>query len=126
MRKPFFINIWQTLPLRKILKTIIFAQKSPRGGGRGDPQATEKNEVKRIKRQQHQKMQQGLSDTHERRNPPGLPDTRYYLIRPQRYLLLVAGNPLQDIKNLRRVSKVITNGRMFDSRKLGQSVGFHR
>jgi imidazolonepropionase-like amidohydrolase len=41
-------------------------------------------------------------------------------------LILVAGNPLQDIKNLRRVSKVITNGRMFDSRKLGQTVGFHR
>jgi imidazolonepropionase-like amidohydrolase len=41
-------------------------------------------------------------------------------------LLLVAGDPLQDIKNLRRVSKVITNGRMFDSRKLGQSVGFRR
>ncbi len=71
-------------------------------------------------------MQQRLSDTRERRNPPGLRDTRYYSIRPERYLLLVADNPLQDIKNLRRVSKVITNGRMFDSRKLGQSVGFHR
>ena len=41
-------------------------------------------------------------------------------------LLLVDGNPLQDIKNLRRVSRVVTNGRMFDSRKLGQSVGFTR
>jgi imidazolonepropionase-like amidohydrolase len=41
-------------------------------------------------------------------------------------LILVAANPLQDIKNLRRVSKVITNGRMFDSRKLGRSVGFDR
>ena len=41
-------------------------------------------------------------------------------------LILVAGNPLQDIKNLRKVSKVITNGRMFDSRKLGQTVGFTR
>jgi imidazolonepropionase-like amidohydrolase len=41
-------------------------------------------------------------------------------------LLLVAGDPLQDIKNLRRVSKVVTNGRMYDSRKLGQTVGFNR
>ncbi len=41
-------------------------------------------------------------------------------------LILLAGNPLQDIKNLRRVSKVITNGRMFDSRRLGQTVGFTR
>jgi imidazolonepropionase-like amidohydrolase len=41
-------------------------------------------------------------------------------------LILVDGNPLQDIKNLRRVSKVVTNGRMYDSRKLGQSVGFDR
>ncbi|HEX3569894.1 MAG TPA: amidohydrolase family protein, partial [Acidobacteriaceae bacterium] len=41
-------------------------------------------------------------------------------------LLLVAGDPLQDIKNLRRVSKVIANGRMFDSRKLGRGVGFSR
>ena len=41
-------------------------------------------------------------------------------------LILVAGNPLQDIKNLRKVSKVITNGTMFDSRKLGQTVGFTR
>ena len=41
-------------------------------------------------------------------------------------LVLVEGNPLQDIRNLRRVSKVVANGRMFDSRKLGQSVGFNR
>jgi imidazolonepropionase-like amidohydrolase len=41
-------------------------------------------------------------------------------------LVLVEGNPLQDIRNLRRVSKVVANGRMFDSRKLGHSVGFNR
>lgn len=53
----------------------------------------------------------------------------YAQVDPFRHLddlLLVDGNPLQDIKNLRRVSKVVTNGRMFDSRKLGQSVGFTR
>jgi imidazolonepropionase-like amidohydrolase len=41
-------------------------------------------------------------------------------------LVLVEGNPLEDIRNLRKVSKVVANGRMFDSRKLGQSVGFNR
>jgi imidazolonepropionase-like amidohydrolase len=41
-------------------------------------------------------------------------------------LLLLDGNPLQDIKNLRKATKVITDGRMFDSRELGQSVGFNR
>ena len=41
-------------------------------------------------------------------------------------LVLVEGDPLEDIRNLRRVSKVVANGRMFDSRKLGQSVGFNR
>jgi imidazolonepropionase-like amidohydrolase len=41
-------------------------------------------------------------------------------------LVLVEGNPLEDIRNLRRVSKVVANGRMFDSRKLGHSVGFNR
>ena len=53
----------------------------------------------------------------------------YAQVDPFRHLddlLLVDSNPLQDIKNLRRVSKVVTNGRMFDSRKLGQSVGFTR
>jgi imidazolonepropionase-like amidohydrolase len=41
-------------------------------------------------------------------------------------LILIDGNPLEDIKNLRKVSKVITNGRLYDSKKLGQSVGFSR
>ena len=41
-------------------------------------------------------------------------------------LILVDGDPVSDIKNLRRVSRVITNGRAFDSKKLGQTVGFNR
>jgi imidazolonepropionase-like amidohydrolase len=39
-------------------------------------------------------------------------------------LILVDGNPLEDIRNLRRVSRVIVNGRMYDSAKLWESVGF--
>jgi imidazolonepropionase-like amidohydrolase len=39
-------------------------------------------------------------------------------------LILVAGNPLEDIRNLRRVSRVIVNGRMYDPGKLWESVGF--
>src|SRR6266851_2375733 len=54
MRKPFVMNILQTLPLCKLLNTSILRPKYPRGG-RGYPQATAANEVKRIKRQQHQK-----------------------------------------------------------------------
>ena len=53
----------------------------------------------------------------------------YAQVDPFRHLddlLLVDGNPLQNIKNLRRVSKAITNGQMFDSRKPGQSVGLTR
>jgi imidazolonepropionase-like amidohydrolase len=41
-------------------------------------------------------------------------------------LILIDGNPLEDISNLRKVSKVITNGRQYDSKKLAQSVGFNR
>ena len=41
-------------------------------------------------------------------------------------LVLVQGNPLEDISNLRRVVSVVTGGRMYDSRKLAHSVGFKR
>jgi imidazolonepropionase-like amidohydrolase len=41
-------------------------------------------------------------------------------------LILTDGDPLEDIKNLRKVSKVVTNGRMYDARKLGHAVGFNR
>ncbi|MGH9597046.1 MAG: amidohydrolase family protein, partial [Edaphobacter sp.] len=41
-------------------------------------------------------------------------------------LILVDANPLDNIRNLRKVSKVITNGRMFDSKKVGRTVGFER
>ena len=41
-------------------------------------------------------------------------------------LLLVDGDPLADIRALRRVWKVVANGWMYDSRKLGRSVGFGR
>ena len=40
-------------------------------------------------------------------------------------LILVDGNPLQDIRDLRRVSRVIVNGRLYDPAKLWESVGFH-
>jgi len=39
-------------------------------------------------------------------------------------LILVNGNPLQNISDIRKVSKVVTNGWMYDSTKLRQSVGF--
>ena len=41
-------------------------------------------------------------------------------------LVLIEGNPLQNISAIRNVDKVITAGRMYDSRKLAQSVGFSR
>lgn len=41
-------------------------------------------------------------------------------------LVLVAGDPLVNISDLRRVSKVVRNGEVFDSRALGRSVGFSR
>lgn len=41
-------------------------------------------------------------------------------------LMLVAGNPLQNISDLRRVISVVKDGRMYDSKKLGRSVGFNR
>ena len=39
-------------------------------------------------------------------------------------LILVDGNPLQDIRDLRKVSRVIVNGRVYDPAKLWESVGF--
>jgi imidazolonepropionase-like amidohydrolase len=41
-------------------------------------------------------------------------------------LVLVGGNPLQNISDLRRVVRVVKDGRMYDSKKLGHSVGFNR
>jgi imidazolonepropionase-like amidohydrolase len=41
-------------------------------------------------------------------------------------LILVQGNPLEHISDIRRVVSVVANGRMYDSKKLGRSVGFHR
>jgi imidazolonepropionase-like amidohydrolase len=39
-------------------------------------------------------------------------------------LILVAGNPLDSISNIRRVKYVVTRGRMYDCAALWQSVGF--
>jgi imidazolonepropionase-like amidohydrolase len=41
-------------------------------------------------------------------------------------MVLVEGNPLEKISDIRRVVSVVTNGRMYDSKKLGRSVGFNR
>jgi imidazolonepropionase-like amidohydrolase len=41
-------------------------------------------------------------------------------------LILVDGNPLANISDLRKVSRVVTNGRLYNAAKLGQSVGFLR
>ena len=41
-------------------------------------------------------------------------------------MILVDGNPLEKISDIRRVVSVVTNGRMYDSKKLGRSVGFNR
>jgi imidazolonepropionase-like amidohydrolase len=41
-------------------------------------------------------------------------------------LMLVDGNPLTNISDIRRVVSVVTNGRMYDSKKLARSVGFNR
>jgi imidazolonepropionase-like amidohydrolase len=40
-------------------------------------------------------------------------------------LILVDGNPLANISDIRKVSRVVTNGRVYDSAKLWESVGFH-
>ncbi len=39
-------------------------------------------------------------------------------------MILIDGDPLATISDLRKVSHVIINGRMFDAAKLRQSVGF--
>jgi hypothetical protein len=39
-------------------------------------------------------------------------------------LILVNGNPLENISDLRMVSRVIANGRMYDTAKLWKTVGF--
>ncbi len=41
-------------------------------------------------------------------------------------LVLVDGNPLERISDLRRVVSVVRDGRMYSSRKLAHSVGFNR
>jgi imidazolonepropionase-like amidohydrolase len=41
-------------------------------------------------------------------------------------LVLIKGNPDKNISDIRKVASVITNGRMYDSHKLAQSVGFIR
>jgi Amidohydrolase family len=41
-------------------------------------------------------------------------------------LVLVDGNPLKNISDIRRVVSVVREGRMYGSKKLGQSVGFRR
>jgi imidazolonepropionase-like amidohydrolase len=39
-------------------------------------------------------------------------------------LVILSGDPLQDIHNTRKVEYVITNGIMYNSAELWQSVGF--
>ncbi len=41
-------------------------------------------------------------------------------------LVLIDGNPLANISDIRKVSAVITEGRMYDSKRLAKSVGFTR
>jgi imidazolonepropionase-like amidohydrolase len=41
-------------------------------------------------------------------------------------LVLVEGNPLEHISDIRRVVSVVSDGRMYDSKRLGRSVGFNR
>jgi imidazolonepropionase-like amidohydrolase len=41
-------------------------------------------------------------------------------------MILIDGNPLTNFSDIRKVSKVITNGRIFDTAKLWQSAGFHQ
>ncbi|SNT19612.1 Imidazolonepropionase [Granulicella rosea] len=41
-------------------------------------------------------------------------------------LVLIDGDPLSDIRNLRRVVSVVKEGRLYNSRKLARSVGFTR
>jgi len=39
-------------------------------------------------------------------------------------LVVLDGNPLEDIRNIRRIYRVVTNGRVFDPAPLWRSVGF--
>ncbi len=39
-------------------------------------------------------------------------------------LIVLDGNPLDDIRNTRRIYRVVTNGRVFDPAPLWRSVGF--
>jgi imidazolonepropionase-like amidohydrolase len=39
-------------------------------------------------------------------------------------LIIVNGNPLEDIHNIRKVEFVITNGAMYNCAELWRSVGF--
>ncbi len=41
-------------------------------------------------------------------------------------MVLVEGDPLKDISDLRRVVSVVADGRMYSSRRLAASVGFTR
>jgi imidazolonepropionase-like amidohydrolase len=41
-------------------------------------------------------------------------------------LILVDGNPLANISDLRKVSRVITAGRLYESAELWKSVGFRQ
>jgi imidazolonepropionase-like amidohydrolase len=41
-------------------------------------------------------------------------------------MILVEGDPLAKISDLRRVTKVVKDGRLYDSRRLAASVGFTR
>jgi imidazolonepropionase-like amidohydrolase len=41
-------------------------------------------------------------------------------------MVLVDGDPLKNISDIRRVVSVVKDGRMYDSRRLGRSVGFNR
>jgi len=39
-------------------------------------------------------------------------------------LILIDGNPLENISDIRKVSSVVANGRRFDSKKLWKAAGF--
>jgi imidazolonepropionase-like amidohydrolase len=39
-------------------------------------------------------------------------------------IVMLDGNPLEDFRNIRKINRVITNGRVYDPAKLWQSVGF--
>jgi imidazolonepropionase-like amidohydrolase len=41
-------------------------------------------------------------------------------------MVLVDGNPLEKIRDIRRVVSVVANGQLYDSKRLGRSVGFNR